>query len=418
MEVLTLIEHEVVPVVVDRARGQKAIGPEHASALSRLQSKLPAKAFVWGHQTIKIGHYCGVITLGNLSIEILPKIYGKELDPGSSRQALVRMLIKSRRMKLQRSGTAEIALQRHNLLDVFVLHFCEQLHAQLMQGMIREYIQREENLNVLRGRLRVEQQLKRNLAHRERLYCQYDELSADNLPNQILKYTLTILARTSLGSAAQKAVVELLMRFDPISDTAIDVSALDCFSLDRSTNRYEPIFEQCRWFLEGLHPDILAGKSTCLSLMFDMNRLFESYVAVQLRKVAWREGLRLREQGPQKYLARREDTDQQVFLMKPDISLIDQSNQVIVIADAKWKILDESEKKLGISQADLYQMESYAARYRINDLILVYPKQSKLTRSVTLLLDGSGSRLVIYPLDVSSSGDMDDFVSRSIGRTG
>ncbi len=385
-----------------RGRGQKALGQEHADALTKLERNLPSKAWSWGNQEIKFGHYCGVISLGNLTIEILPKIYGVEVDAGSSRYALVRMLAKARRLKLSRAGSAGVALQKHNLLDVFILHFCDQLHAQLMQGMILKYIERKENLNVLRGRLRIEQQFKQNLAHRERLFCQYDELSEDNIHNQILKYVLRILLKMVIGNRARNQVAELLMRFDPISDFAADATLLDTLSFDRSTARYEPIFDQCRWFLEGLHPDVLAGNQTCVSLLFDMNQLFEAYVGAEMRKDAWSKGLRVREQGPQKYFARRQDTDDHVFMMKPDISFLNEHNQVVAIADAKWKILDEGEKKLGITQADLYQMESYASRYQVKDLILVYPMQQKLTMPIHLILKGSGATICILPFDVTT----------------
>ncbi|MCU7870683.1 MAG: McrC family protein [Candidatus Thiodiazotropha sp. (ex Lucinoma borealis)] len=407
MEVLTVIEHESVPVLRSRGRGQKALEHMHADTLTKLEKELPAKAWSWGNQEIKFGHYCGVISLGNLSIEILPKIYGVEVDAGSSRHALVRMLSKARRLKLRRAGTAGIALQKHSLLDVFILHFCDQLHAQLMQGMIRKYIERKENLNVLRGRLRIEQQFKQNLAHRERLFCQYDELSDDNIHNQVLKYTLKILLKTAIGNRARLQVAELLMRFDPISDFAANAALLDSLSFDRSTARYESIFDQCRWFLEGVHPDVLAGKETCVSLLFDMNQLFETYVGAELRKKAWGEGLQVREQGPRKYFARRQDTDEHVFMMKPDISFSNENNQVVAIADAKWKILDEGEKKLGISQADLYQMESYASRYRVKNLFLVYPMQQKMTTPIQLTLKGSGATINILPFDVTSKKSVD-----------
>jgi 5-methylcytosine-specific restriction enzyme subunit McrC len=271
-----------------------------------------------------------------------------------------------------------------------------------MQGMILKYIERKENLNVLRGRLRIEQQFKQNLAHRERLFCQYDELSEDNIHNQILKYVLRILLKMVIGNRARNQVAELLMRFDPISDFAADATLLDTLSFDRSTARYEPIFDQCRWFLEGLHPDVLAGNQTCVSLLFDMNQLFEAYVGAEMRKDAWSKGLRVREQGPQKYFARRQDTDDHVFMMKPDISFLNEHNQVVAIADAKWKILDEGEKKLGITQADLYQMESYASRYQVKDLILVYPMQQKLTMPIHLILKGSGATICILPFDVTT----------------
>ncbi|ODB85284.1 hypothetical protein A3195_16935 [Candidatus Thiodiazotropha endoloripes] len=402
MEVLSVIEHESLPVLRSRGRGQKALDHNHADALAKLDRELSRKAWSWGNQQIKFGHYCGVISIGNLSLEILPKIYGLEVDLGSSRAALVRMLSKARRLKLRRAGTAGIALQKYSLLDVFILHFCDQLHAEMMQGMIRTYIERNENLNVLRGRLRIEQQFKQNLAHRERLFCQYDELSDDNVHNQILKHVLKILLKMAIGNRARLQVAELLMRFGPISDIAVDTDLLNSLSFDRSTNRYEPIFDQCKWFLAGLHPDVLAGKESCVSLLFDMNQLFEAYVGAEFRKKAWSEGLRVREQGPQKYFARREDTGQNVFMMKPDIAFLNVSNQVVAIADAKWKLLDEEERKLGISQADLYQMESYATRYRVKEVHLVYPMQQKMTLPVQLQLKGSGTRVNVVPFDITA----------------
>ena len=112
MGVLTVIEHESIPILQSPEKGQKSLKPTQADTLARLEKVLPAKAWSWGNQEIKFGHYCGVISLGNLSIEILPKIYGVEVDEESSRHALVRMLARARRLKLHRADTAGIALQK------------------------------------------------------------------------------------------------------------------------------------------------------------------------------------------------------------------------------------------------------------------------------------------------------------------
>ena len=275
--------------------------------------------------------------------------------------------------------------------------------------MIRHYVERQENLPVWRGRLRIEQQLKMNLVHRERLFCQYDELSADNAYNQVLKSVLRLLLRLPLGNQVRKQLTELWMRFDPISDVEANTGMLERLRFDRSNSRYEPIFEQCRWFIEGFHPDVLAGQASCLTLLFDMNRLFEAYVASELRQLAWKQGLRLREQGPQRYLARREDNHESLFLMKPDMAFLDINNPVLIIADSKWKLLDEREKKLRITQSDLYQMTSYAVRYGVTRLALVYPHQQWLTQPVTLRLQGASATLTVIPLDVTSSQGVVDF---------
>jgi len=83
-----------------------------------------------------------------------------------------------------------------------------------------------------------------------------------------------------------------------------------------------------------------------------MNRPFEIYIANQLRKTIWAKGIRVREQGPQKYLIRREADDTQLFMMKQDMAILD-DRRVVALADAKWKLLNESAGKMGLSQADL-----------------------------------------------------------------
>ena len=408
-EVLTVVEHQAIPVVHSRTSERKELGQKHASLLEKLEKKLPAKAWSWENRKIKFASYCGVISLGDLSIEILPKIHDIEADDvESSRKALVRMLYRARHLKLSRAGTAGINLQKRFLLDIFILHFCEQLHAQLTRGMIQKYVRRKENLNVLRGKLKIGEHLKRNLAHGERLFCQYDELSTDNVYNQVLKHVLGIMLKKAKGNRALQHVSELLARFEPISDFATDATAaVNSLSFDRMTNRYEQIFEQCRFFLRGFYPGVTTGGKDCLALLFDMNRLFEAYVGAELRKETRGEDISLREQRPQKYFARREDSDKQIFMMRPDFSFLNKSRNPVAIADAKWKILDSAEQKLGIAQSDMYQMGSYASSYGVRNLALFYPMQEKLTERIKLTLlrehEAVPTTLHVLPIDISGN---------------
>jgi 5-methylcytosine-specific restriction enzyme subunit McrC len=403
-EIISCLEHEALPVVQHRIAGQKALSHRHVELLAKLEKILPASTFSRGHNTIKWTQYCGVIQLDDLTLEILPKVYGRESDPGACRQALVKMLEKARLLQSRRIGQAVIHVQRHTLLDVFILQFCDELQQQLVQGKIREYVSREENLPVVRGRLLVSQQFKYNLAHKERLYCRYDELSEDILLNRIIRYTLKLLLPMSRSGIARKAVTEQLMAFDAVEDEVISLDAFNRLNQNRHTTRYENIVAQCRMFIAGLSPDVLAGKSQACSLLFDMNKLFESWVAAMLRKPAWEQGLKLREQGPRKYLAYREDLGRDVFQMKPDIALLNHANEVVFIADAKWKLLSAEEAKLGIAQADLYQLQAYASRYEVRKLALYYPAQKGFTENYRLKTQGvAACEIVIQPVDVLSA---------------
>ena len=75
--------------------------------------------------------------------------------------------------------------------------------------------------------------------------------------------------------------------------------------------------------------------------------------------------------------AQRSDTYldvEETFLLKPDLWI--KTDHKSLIADTKYKIVysDEKDPKKGINQNDLYQMLGYAVRFKVDEIILFYPK--------------------------------------------
>src|SRR5690554_4959658 len=192
------------------------------------------------------------------------------------------------------------------------------------------------------------------------------------------------------------------MQHDDISDQQLTSSDLDRVQLNRTTDRYGPILEWCRLFLDARSPDVIAGDHSLLSILFDMNVLFERWLAAELRPIAHQAGLTVKEQQPRKYLAYRPDIDRKVFQTRPDISLVDRNQKVLMVLDAKWKLLNSNDSKLGISQQDLYQLAAYGNLYRLYNLALVYPRQGNLTPHYRLKLPGKHElSLSIFCVDVN-----------------
>ena len=75
---------------------------------------------------------------------------------------------------------------------------------QLKQGLYREYISRQEELSVMRGKINMPGTIKNRLAHKRVLACDFDELSENNLLNQILKTTVMLLLRNGKVQAKYK----------------------------------------------------------------------------------------------------------------------------------------------------------------------------------------------------------------------
>ena len=90
----------------------------------------------------------------------------------------------------------------HNLLAAILSKGISQ---QLKQGLYREYIEYSDDLNVLRCKLNIVGTIKNQLQHKRLLSCEFDELSEDNIFNQILKLTATMLIKNRNVNAEYKS---------------------------------------------------------------------------------------------------------------------------------------------------------------------------------------------------------------------
>lgn len=411
LEVLSILEHESIPIVEKRSVGDRSLTTRQVAILAGLDS-LPDKAFQWGHRSIKWSQYCGLVQLGDITLEILPKIHGKESSPGACRESLILMLRKAGLLKIHKPGVADVNLQKHTLLDIFIHDFCQQLNQQLVQGALRKYISREENIGVLKGKLLSHMQFRHNLAHKERLYCQYDELSEDIFINQTIKFTLKLLLPRARSPRIKNEITRLLYAFDNVTDKQVSSTDVEQVTLGRNEKRFHDIVRLCAIFIKSLNPGTGAGNSRVFSLLFDMNQLFEAWVAAILKPLALQLGWKLKEQGPKRYMAYRADIDKSVFQMKPDICFVDRSGNPVLIVDTKWKLLATEDAKLGVSQADLYQMQAYGNRYGVPYLCLVYPQQDGCKGEYQLTLHGEHVRnLLINSVKIDQKAD-GEFVGR------
>ena len=404
MRILSCLEHKSIGIVRDRQPDESKyeITESDSRQIEKLIKYMPSGMVTWGRDSIKLSQYCGVLQVNNLTIEILPKVYGSEANKKkSSRDALIRMLRDCGNLKLHRGSQANVQRHPYTVLDVFILAFCEELSEQVAKGLIRKYIEMEENLNVLRGRLLIEKQVKHNLVHKERIHCLYDELSIDTPMNQIIKFTLSKLLSLARSVVVRKCVDELLIRFDAVSDVRISNQTVFPV-LDQTSARYKNIMDQCKLFIQNQYPDVVTGDQKAFTFLFDMNKLFERWIIAKLRPIVTKQGFKLRSQ-PIKYFGVWDGSEsKKVSQMKPDFVLTGSNDKEISIGDAKWKILDQDKSKMNISENDLYQMQSYANRYEVDSLKLYYPKQEKLTSERLMKIQGRHeSELKIIPVDIT-----------------
>ena len=312
-----------------------------------------------GGKFIQARNYVGVLqTKSGLTIEILPKIANKN-DTDKSKAVFIKMLRALKNFPFKSSNLASLKTQNLPLLEIFISMFLCELEALVKKGIKSDYVALEENLNFLRGKLNINEQIKRNSIHKERFYVGYSEFLSDIKINRIIKTTLKFLYKKSNSSKNQQKIRELLFIFDEVSECEDYQNFFAKLVINRQVKHYEQTLLWCKIFLLNNSFTPHKGDDLAFALLFDMNALFESYVGNFIKKSF--PGTIL--QHSEKHLVE----DPKSFKLRPDIFLKGK-----FIADTKWKIVSSRDD---ISQADLYQLYAYGKKHPCDGkLHLIYPK--------------------------------------------
>lgn len=348
-----------------------------ANLLTNLRAKLGFDVFKFVNaNNIAAQQYVGVIKVGTLTIEVLPKI---DTEERAVRKNLVAMIAATLDLPIKDSDMAYVGTQSHCILEVLIRLFCRKLYEQLRRGLVRTYEGREENLSVLRGRLDVVQQIRANIGNPERLYCRYEDLLDDIPLNQILKAAVRLLLNAARDVANQRLLAELLLMLDSVADVPISKLAWHRVHFDRMSERFRSPYKMAEMFLKNCPPDVTGGQFESFSLFFDMNVLFEEYIGRTLQKIMHVDGMQIHLQGKggnQKYVS-KDSSGTSAFAMRPDVAAR-KDGRYEWLLDTKWKLLSSAEFREGVLQSDLYQMYTYASCYDCPQVILLYPHHDEL----------------------------------------
>ena len=119
---------------------------------------------------------------------------------------------------LKQSNYDEVASEKfENAQDLFAAILSKGIAQQLKQGLYREYITKNETLSIMRGKLDLQETLRNRIQRKQKLACEFDELSENNLFNQILKTTIHYLLIDEGVEVERKSVLKkILVFFDGI----------------------------------------------------------------------------------------------------------------------------------------------------------------------------------------------------------
>ena len=173
-----------------------------------------------------------------------------------------------------------------NIYDLFAEILLKGVSYLLKQGLHKEYVLREDTLTTLRGKLNLHGTLKERISQRSRLVCEYDELTINNVFNQIIKATVDVLiSKSDVKTDRKNYLRKLMLFFDGVD--SIDPSGIkwNLLRYDRNTRTYQMIHSLCYFILQNLLLSTEQGKTKLPQFSDEhMNLLFQRFVLEYYKK--------------------------------------------------------------------------------------------------------------------------------------
>lgn len=326
---------------------------------------------------IQAKNYVGLIQMKNgYQLQVLPKIAFKDndVDMTMTKRVFLKMLRSMKDFPSKVFNDANLKMDRMNLYEIYIHMYLQETREVVRRGIRSAYISMEDNQKYYKGKLLVNNHIKQNLTHKERFYVSYHELSVNRSENKLIKSTLLKLQKLTSSAKNMKEIGQLLTSFETVEPSKNYVKDFMKVVIDRNTKDYKVLMRWSKVFLMNQSFTTFSGSTSARALLFPMERVFEAYVARNLKKALADSGWEVSLQDKGYYLF---DLPRQ-FALRPDIVITREDGSQIIL-DTKWKsLINNPRKNYGISQSDMYQMYAYSKKYNTPEVWLLYPTNEEV----------------------------------------
>lgn len=327
---------------------------------------------------VAAGSKVGVARVGDLQVTVRPKI---PID------RLIFMMGYAQKPQFWRDHS--VLLDSHaDLADALAESFRRLATKALEQGVLHGYRSVDEALPVLRGKIRVGDQISRHFGLGLPLEISYDDFTVDIAENQLLLAATTQLLRMPNVSVPVRRSLQRL-RLQLTDVTPLVRGALRPRWISSRLNaRYQPPLHLADLILGGDSFEQRVGDLKVSGFVFDMWKIYEDFVCVALRESMVPYGGRSRLQHDMHL------DDARDVAMRPDFVWLSKDIPAAVV-DAKYK----AEKPSGFPQADLYQVLAYCTVLGLREGHLVYAKGKEDPRAHSVV--GADVTIRCHTLDLA-----------------
>lgn len=366
MQTISVFEHQSLKV------GENGLTTTHLEALERFLGNNDETTFPYYsliHKGVKFRQFVGVLCINDLTIEVLPKTdRDNDNDHTLWRERLLFMLSKVYKLDVMSPSKASQKTSTNSpILDIFIKRFLDEVDSLLNRGLVKCYHKIDGNKKALKGKLLWSEHLRSNYIHKEHFYVRYTTYDYEHVMNCLLRQAIEVSATVTQNVYLRGRAFSTLFNFPELKEIAVTPELFGELVFDRKTEDYRMAIKLAKLLLQHTVPNRIGKGDRVLALMFDMNKLWEEYVYITLRRSLKDYDVRAQES---KVFWKR-DTGFRKHI-KPDIVIRKKGeDNVTAILDTKWKCPDQTP-----SDGDLHQMFVYSKMFGTNKVGLLYPSTS------------------------------------------
>ena len=175
------------------------------------------------------------------------------------------------------------------MLEFVGRYFADLVEQRLERGLYRSYIEVEDNLATVRGRIAFAEDIRRNYVMRHRTYCRYSDFTWDIPENQVIRQVAHLLSGWGFRRDLRLRLARIDAMMAEVTRTNLPGRAVASFRYNRQNDDYKPLHQLCRLFLDGASLSEDEGVFDFRTFLVDMNKLFEEFITqVLLERVSIR----------------------------------------------------------------------------------------------------------------------------------
>lgn len=371
-------------------------------------------------------NFIGSINIGDISIEIFPKIPLVKGNENHKKERFLEILEYVETFNENIFENLEIGNQDMPILEIFISNFIKEVEKIVKKGLVYSYINKSENILYFKGKLDLPNHIKYNIIE-NRFFMNFDEFSINSMENCLLKLALEKIKNISSNIENTDKIQQLLIQFEDIEISGLNpVHLFKKILYNKKNEFYKKSLNLAKFFLldESPYSIFFNDKREVTGVFFPMETIYESYVANKLKQLINKQiSIKIQDESHRIFDkcevgGNEEKKYTTLFKLKPDI-VVEKENETIIL-DTKWKELKNPKENKGIynyniSEKDIYQMITYIQVYntkakKCKKAYLIYPINNNDDSPLTKDIVFSGKddlEIRAYFIDLSSEDEVD-----------